>query len=606
MNPAHDIFAFRAHGRTIRMRLPNASDHLQRLVRTRGRFYEDQMLETVGCTLPEDACVVDVGANIGNHTLFWSAVAGARIIAFEPNPKALTLLRSNLELNDLAGRVELHAVALGSRDGRGDVVDCNPLNMGTATVAHSGHGEIEIRRLDDVIGQRHIDLIKIDVEGMEVEVLRGAQATLRRCRPILLIEAATLPHLQAIDAELQPEGYRKRRVFNDTPTYEYVHEPVQGDVGHVAGRLPSPVRARLPATEAIVAGMATVAGNETALRAAVMSLLPQVDRLYLYLNRYQEVPAFLRANSKIIACTDTDGTRFGDAGKFWGLAQSPASVYLTCDDDIVYPPDYAARLATELAACDGQAIVGVHGALIHQPCRGYYDDGSRSVIHFEHALIRRRRVHVVGTGTAAFHSDVVRMTLDDFKHPNMADIWLARYAQQRGLPLFAVPRPERWLVPLEVLRPTIYQQSSSRTGSAYDNARPQDEVLTTMYPVSLLDADTPLSVRLLHVFDGRDSANGFAEFLAAIAARERDPIVMAVCGADDIALREAAARSGAIAEWHLIGPGNPGLARYRVWLGRSKLAGWRVDEEGELLPMSQVNVQRMVASLSATAALETA
>lgn len=165
-------------------------------------------------------------------------------------------------------------------------------------------------------------LIKIDVEGMEVDVLRGAIGTIERCSPKLLVEAATAQALQDVEAVLRPLGYRKIKVYNETPTYlfeakfadAYPEKRIQAiDPMHVAA---------LPPTEEIVAGMATVAGNEVALRATVMSLLPQVDRLYVYLNGFTEAPRFIAEHPKIRHFIDTDGSRYGDAGKFWGWSRS--------------------------------------------------------------------------------------------------------------------------------------------------------------------------------------------------------------------------------------------------------------------------------------------
>lgn len=549
MSNAH-VFEFRSHGKPVRMHLSRAGDHLQRLIRERGRFYELGMLEDVCARLPEAACVVDVGANIGNHTVYFAHIVGASTIAIEPNPAALEILRRNIALNDLGERVELHAVAMGESDGQGAVRDDDPGNLGRARIEVGGSGlGVPVRRLDDIVGARHVDLIKIDVEGMEPMVLRGAKATLARCRPLLLVEAATAEQLAPIEAELRPLGYVKRHVYNDTPTYLFEHDNA---ATRTLEQVDAALLARLPATTEVVAGLATVAGNEQALRAAVMSLLPQVDRLHVWLNHHESVPAFLQRHAKIRTHLDPDGRRYGDAGKFWGVAQSPDAVYLSCDDDIVYPPDYAKRMVEALARIRGRGAVGVHGALVLQPSRGYYVDGARTVFHFEQALLRERRAHVLGTATCAIHTAVLPLTLDDFERPNMADIWLARRLQREGLPALVVSRPAKWLQAVEVQRPTIYEQSSRGAGDAYDSARPQDEILAGMWPLSLLGAReaAPCPVLLFST----EAADGVDELIAAFAARHRDAVAIVLDKSAGDAVRERAHQAALGCEIHVLRP----------------------------------------------------
>ena len=482
-------FEFIQHNRLIRMHLPDPKDHIQQQIRHHGRFYEQAMLDEVAPRLPEHALVVDVGANIGNHTVYLSKVMGLKVIAVEPNPPALRLLRQNIQLNEVHDQVELHEVALGAEDGEATMEDNDPNNLGRASVAMRKAGtsrdvKVQVRRLDDIVGDRQPALIKIDVEGMEPAVLRGATAVLQRVHPDLLIEAATSDQLASVEEIIRPLGYVRVAVYCDTPTYLFHHRAAE--VRHVLDHLPASTLARLPATRRIVAGMATVKGNEQGMLTAVASLMNQVDHLYLYLNGHETVPTVLnRFGDRITPVLDPDGSRLGDAGKFVGVAHEPASIYLTCDDDIAYPKDYVLHMCQALAAQEGQAAVGVHGCLLNQPLTHYYDPKTRHVVHFESLLMRNRHVHVLGTGTVAFHTSVIHPTLDDFPAPNMADIWFARWLQARKLPSVAVSRPARWLQAIPVNRQSIYEASQGRQGGAFDSSRRQDEVVATMLPISL-------------------------------------------------------------------------------------------------------------------------
>ncbi|MEX8517211.1 MAG: hypothetical protein AB3X44_01680 [Leptothrix sp. (in: b-proteobacteria)] len=322
--------------------------------------------------------------------------------------------------------------------------------------------------------------------------------------------------------------------------------------------------ARLPATRQIVAGMATVAGNETALGVALGSLLPQVDRIDLYLNGYTEVPELLQAYPQIRCQLDPEGRRYGDAGKFWGLQDCTDTLYLSCDDDIAYPHDYVARMVQALAQHEGRCAVGVHAALLRQAAdtvpRSYYAAESRSVWHFETALLRERRAHVLGTGTTAFHTHHVRPPLSDFAHPNMADLWLAKYLHERHLPAFAVARSARWLQQLPVQRPTIFEHSARRHTGRFDTSRQQDQLAAALRPLSVLRGNAPeVPVYVVEVQTRRD----LPELLAALARSADDAVLLLIdalapSAGPPLTLQEL---PDTFCELHLLGPDAPSAWR---------------------------------------------
>ncbi|CAN5716241.1 hypothetical protein BH11PSE8_BH11PSE8_30730 [soil metagenome] len=522
-----EVFQFAAHDMVVRFEATHSDGVAMQAIRSSRQFHQRALLEDVGRRLPERACVVDVNAGAGNHTVFFSRIIGASTIAIEADRSSLRTLRTHVELNDLDASVEVH--------------DCMP--------GASSNTEGKTRSIDDIVGHRHVALVRFGQERLSPAVLQGALRTLVRCRPWVLIEDGAAALSTPIDSLLRPLGYRIVRRYEDTSACLLEAVDVRASA---ADAIRPRDRVRLPHTAQVVAGMATVAGNELALRATVVSLLPQVDRLYLYLNGFTTAPRFVAENPKITWTLDPDGKRYGDAGKFWGLPQAKDAIYITCDDDITYPPDFAASMIRELAALDGRAIVGVHGSLVLQPCAGYYEMKGRAVFNFEHALMRRRQVHITATNAAVFHSSVVTMTLDDFEHPNMADIWLAKFARGAKLPAYVVPRPERWLTSLEVTRPTIYQESVTRTGSAYDSSRHQDRVLATLYPLSIAraeQADRPVATVLV-----AHSAKGLGDAIEAARRRDRDPVVVVLDDSGDDLVKQAAHQVRFQCEIHVIRP----------------------------------------------------
>lgn len=153
--------------------------------------------------------VLDIGANIGAHTLPLAQRVGpaGRVIAFEPTAFAFAKLRRNLALNpDLAIRVDARQTMLASEASSRlpeSIYSSWPLDGGDDLhQQHRGrlkstHGADQ-RVLDDLLdelGLAHIDLIKLDVDGNELEVLRGARTCLQRYGPVLMLELA--PYVSA-------------------------------------------------------------------------------------------------------------------------------------------------------------------------------------------------------------------------------------------------------------------------------------------------------------------------------------------------------------------------------------------------------------------------
>jgi FkbM family methyltransferase len=124
---------------------------------------------------------IDAGAHVG----FWSDVLARhfdRVDAFEP----VALLRECFTANLRHAHVELHPCALGAAPGSA-CVTVEPGNSGMSHLTTGAAGEIEVRTLD-AFGFMDVDFVKIDAEGFEAAILRGAQDTLLRCRPVVLVE----------------------------------------------------------------------------------------------------------------------------------------------------------------------------------------------------------------------------------------------------------------------------------------------------------------------------------------------------------------------------------------------------------------------------------
>lgn len=155
----------------------------------RKRYYSPEMLRRHLTVIPPGSIVVDIGANVGNHAVFYGLCSRvSKVLAFEPNPVANALLRRNVELNGLS-TVDLSwsHLGLGRSSCVGTVVTPKERNLGGSRLQISNAGDIEIVALDS-LELIECDFIKIDVEGMEIDVLAGAKETIKRCKPVIAIE----------------------------------------------------------------------------------------------------------------------------------------------------------------------------------------------------------------------------------------------------------------------------------------------------------------------------------------------------------------------------------------------------------------------------------
>lgn len=150
--------------------------------------------------------VADVGANFGSAScvLAHRVGHGGKVHCFEPGPPFLQKLKHTIEQNQSYAPVfHIHPIGLSERSGRLKWKE-DPEEPGHAQLTGRSGTEVEVTTLDDVaLGSKwdRLAFVKIEVEGMEYEVLKGSQKTLRQHRPVVLFESL-----------MEFEQYRKKRV----------------------------------------------------------------------------------------------------------------------------------------------------------------------------------------------------------------------------------------------------------------------------------------------------------------------------------------------------------------------------------------------------------
>jgi FkbM family methyltransferase len=162
---------------------------------------------------------IDVGANVGLFTvpLARAVGSGGRVVAIEPDPENVARLEANLRLNRLAN-VLVQRVAAADGEGEAELHVANDPAFHSTVAVHAGREvgrtlRVPTTRLDTIwmrLGQPAVSAIKIDVEGAELAVLRGAETLLRETRPTLLLEANTAGELRALTDWLAQRSYARR------------------------------------------------------------------------------------------------------------------------------------------------------------------------------------------------------------------------------------------------------------------------------------------------------------------------------------------------------------------------------------------------------------
>jgi len=179
-------------------------------------FYELAMLEFIQ-SLKLSGDFIDVGANIGNHSLFFAVQCGCPVYAFEPVPENIILLKKNVK----GHMVTVYGIGLSDKKGKAGY-EINKDNMGMCKLIKGD--DVEINKLDTIVKRDKIgkvDLLKIDAETYETKILKGALKTITKNRPHIFIEGQTITQRNEYDQILIPLGYTRLLAFNKTPTYYY-------------------------------------------------------------------------------------------------------------------------------------------------------------------------------------------------------------------------------------------------------------------------------------------------------------------------------------------------------------------------------------------------
>lgn len=207
--------------RNARFWLPNyPRDIIQKIMVNTSNYWDTSALKIMDIFIQENATIIDIGANIGSHSIYWAIERNAaKIYSFEPLPSTFEILKKNIELNHLEEKIIAYNFGLSDKKSKAMIQSYDHNNIGSTSFKKDKNGLFQLRTLDSLKIKDKIDLIKIDVEGAEVEVLNGAIKTITKSRPVIVVES--FHRKDEVDKILNSLGYFQTVTIRQGEDYVY-------------------------------------------------------------------------------------------------------------------------------------------------------------------------------------------------------------------------------------------------------------------------------------------------------------------------------------------------------------------------------------------------
>jgi len=231
--------------------------------------------------------------------------------------------------------------------------------------------------------------------------------------------------------------------------------------------------------EKVTAYMATFPTRELIIAEAVESLLPQVDKLVIWVNDEMELPqACYHEKVELYWGKDVLGFDIGCAGKF-AFAFEWEGYIFTVDDDIVYPADYVEKSIAKIEEYNRECIFSYHGRITKLPITTYRSlkDMVKNC-SFQQDVGKDTECHIIGTGVMFFHADTIFPKYDimEMKHTNVSDIHFAQSMDMRGIRTIVAEHQRGWLKALNPVDGISHHKDTDKFHCDLINVHPWREL----------------------------------------------------------------------------------------------------------------------------------
>lgn len=197
-------------------------DKLDREWIKRKTFYEYKLLDTVK-KMNLTGVYIDLGSNVGNHSIFFATQCKAtKVICVDASSELCEVLKKNWDRNvknEVA--LEIYNNAITNSSG---LVTMTPLHETTCEINKKGSGNVYAKTIDELFGDlRGVVLLKMDIEGYEIEAIRGAKNFIENNYPVIVAELLDATYFRWFKKEVSKFGYvTNGKNYASTPTYFWI------------------------------------------------------------------------------------------------------------------------------------------------------------------------------------------------------------------------------------------------------------------------------------------------------------------------------------------------------------------------------------------------
>ena len=187
-----DVFKFKYNKKEIQFLFDRDDYYMSRIIKNTNSFYEIKYLKYLKDKniISQNSIIVDIGSYLGNHALFFSKILNCKFIyCIEPTLYSYSILEDNLIINKVRNK-NTYQIAIGAKDGKVLINKFNSDNPGANQYKYNIEGITVCKTLKSIISTK-IDFLKIDVENMEIEVLKGCNSIIDKYHPIIMIEVGS-------------------------------------------------------------------------------------------------------------------------------------------------------------------------------------------------------------------------------------------------------------------------------------------------------------------------------------------------------------------------------------------------------------------------------
>jgi glycosyltransferase involved in cell wall biosynthesis len=221
-------------------------------------------------------------------------------------------------------------------------------------------------------------------------------------------------------------------------------------------------------------------GRIGSLEKTLQSIYNQCDEINLCLNdKITELPDFLLQPKINLYITDNSK---GDAFKFMFL-ETKNGYYLTIDDDLIYPPNYVNFMVDKCKEYNNKKIITLHGRSFYDfPIKSYYNSNAQR-FYYNEKVLDDVKVQFGGTGVMCLHTSLLKKSINDFLLPNMADVWIGKFAKESNIDIICVKHEKNFIKSIPHLK-TIYDDSKN-------NDLNQTKIVNKLYDLNTISVIIP-------------------------------------------------------------------------------------------------------------------